>query len=381
MQRAHKIRLVPTRTQEQQLRKACGVARYSWNWALAEWNKQYQAGKRPSALSLKKQWNTCKPEWVYEAPKDCNQQPFANLGKAFTAFFRKTANRPGFKKKGVHDSFYVSNDKFKCSGKKVRLPVIGQMRMREVLRFDGRILAGTVSWQAGQWYLSVQVEVLQPPKAARASASVVGIDAGIGCIGVASDGSECANPKMLKKLKSKLSKAQRILAHKLKGSSNRKKAIVKLQRIHKRAVDVRNDKIHKFTSQLAKNHSTAVIETLDILEMKDKAQRWLRILLQDTAMREMHRQLEYKMSVQKAPKFYPSSKTCSTCGTKKAVLALSERTYRCEACGLELARDLNAAINLKLMRWVTPCRPVEGIPVGNPTKQEARTAHLCAQLV
>lgn len=375
MQRAHKIRLVPTRTQEQQLRKACGTARYAWNWALAEWNKQYQAGEKPSALALKKQWNSCKPEWVYESPKDCNQQPFSNLGKAFTAFFREKARRPGFKKKGVHDSFYVSNDKFSLDGKKVKLPVIGQMHMREALRFDGKVVAGTVSCQAGQWYLSVQVEL--PEASSPAKASVVGVDAGIGRIGVASDGSECPNPKTLKKLKGRLNKAQRSVAHKQKGSANRNKAVIKLQRIHKSVVDVRDDSIHKFTSRLAKNHGTAVIETLDIVEMKDNAQRWLRVLLQDTAMREMHRQLEYKMQVQKAPKFYPSSKTCSECGNKKDTLALSERVYRCESCGLEMDRDLNASINLKLMRWVTPCRPVEG-SAKNPMKQETGYAHKCA---
>jgi len=120
-----------------------------------------------------------------------------------------------------------------------------------------------------------------------------------------------------------------------------------------------------------------VIETLDIAEMKDKAPRWLRVLLQDTAMRELHRQLEYKMPVKKAPKFYASSKTCSGCGLKKPELSLSIRTYRCDSCGLVMDRDLNASINLSLMRWATPCRPVEGSKA--PAKQEVENVHLCTQ--
>jgi len=378
MQRAHKIRLVPTRTQEQALRKACGTARYTWNWALAEWQKQYKEGSKPTAFSLKKQWNACKPEWVYESPKDCNQNPFDNLQKAYVSFFRGKANKPVFKKKGVSDSFYVSNDRFRCLDKKVRLPVIGMIRMRETLRFEGRILSGTVSCTAGQWYLSVQVEI--PDRDASRSSSVVGVDAGIGRIGIASDGTECVNPRSLKRLESKLRKAQRSLSRKVKGSANHQKTIVKLQKIHKKVSDTRNDAIHKFTYCLAKNHGKAVVETLDIVGMKDKAQRWLRVLLQDTAMREMHRQLEYKMSVVKAPPFFASSKTCSACGLKKDELSLSTRIYHCDGCGMVEDRDVNAAINLKLMRWATPCRPVEA-PAKGPTKQEAGDTHLCVELV
>jgi len=378
MQRAHKIRLMPTRTQEQALRKACGTARFTWNWAIAEWNRQYEAGEKPSAMGLKKQWNACKPDWVYDSPRDCNSQPFANLGKAFTAFFQKRSNRPSFKKKGTHDAFYVSNDKFKCDGKKVRLSVIGRMRMREALRFNGKVMSGIVSCTAGQWYLSVQVDSPAVPR--QLNESVVGVDAGIGRIGIASDGTECPNPKPLKRLQDKLTKAQRNVSRKMKGSANRLKAVTKLQRLHKRAVDVRNDSIHKFTSRLAKNHGLAVIETLAVQEMKDKAPRWLRVLLQDTAMREMHRQLEYKMPVMKAPQFYASSKTCSGCGNKKDSLSLSQRVYHCEVCDLKLDRDVNAAMNLKSMRWATPCRPVEGIPK-YPVKQEVEVAHLCAGLM
>src|SRR5687767_3557744 len=103
---AHRIALDPTVEQSIALSRACGVARFTWNWALTEWNRQYEAGLKPTAALLKRKWNRVKREefpWVYLSPKDANQQPFANLGTAFSRFFRKQARRPQFKKKGQHD--------------------------------------------------------------------------------------------------------------------------------------------------------------------------------------------------------------------------------------------------------------------------------------
>lgn len=358
MQRAHKIRLVPNKTQELALRRACGVARYTWNWALAEWNRQYEAGEKPGVKELKKQWNQVKPEWVYESPKDANQQPFEFLGRAWRAYFKKTAGKPGFKKRGIHDSFYVSNDKFSVDAERIRLPVIGRVKMREALRFSGEIMSATVSCSAGRWYVSIQVDM--PAEVKKPNDSVVGVDVGIKDIAIASDGTRCSNPKGLRKARQRLVRAQRAVARKQKGSANRRKAVVKLQRIHERVVNQRQDNIHKFSHAIAKNHGVAVIETLQVQDMRQNAPKYLRVLLQDTAMREVHRQLRYKVcKVDQAPAYYPSSKACCQCGHVKDTLVLSERIYKCEACGAVRDRDDNAAINLSLMRWATPCRPVE----------------------
>lgn len=354
--RSHKIRLDPTKEQEQLLLKACGCARYTWNWALSEWDREFKAGGKPSAFGLKKRWNACKPDWVYESPKDANQYPFEALGKAFSAFFSGKARRPSFKKRGLADCFHINNDKFRCEENMAVLPKIGRVRMREKLRFEGKILGAAISCAAGRWHLSVSVELAEIGKAS--SDSVVGVDTGIKDIGVASDGSRCHNPKSLRRYASKISREQKALARKKRGSKNRLKQLTKLQKVYAKVTDIRNDAVHKFTSQLAKNHGTAVIETLDIVHMKEGF-RWLRVLLQDTAMRELHRQLGYKMLVVRAPRFYASSKTCSGCGNKKTELPLSQRLYVCETCGLRIDRDLNSAMNLKRMRWATPCMPVE----------------------
>jgi len=97
----HKIRLSPTHKQAKYFRQACGVARFTWNWALAQWKKQYEAGKKPSALSLKGEFNAIKPiefPWMYDVTKYASQQPFIFLQTAFRAFFHKKAKYPQFKK-------------------------------------------------------------------------------------------------------------------------------------------------------------------------------------------------------------------------------------------------------------------------------------------
>ena len=148
-QHVHKIALQPTADQERQLRRAAGVARFTWNWALAEWKVWYKGGKRPSAMALKKHFNAIKGElfpWVYESPRDANAQPFANLDKAYKRFFGGDAKYPKFKKKGkCRDAFYVANDKFHVEGDVITLPRVGKVKMREALRFGGKVVCATVS--------------------------------------------------------------------------------------------------------------------------------------------------------------------------------------------------------------------------------------------
>lgn len=358
--RAHKIRLIPSKTQENFLRQACGCARYAYNWGLALWNEQYKNGIKPNVYDIKKQWTASKPDWAYESPKDSSLNAILNLGTAFRNFFNGTAEHPTFHKKGVKESFMINNDKIKLEGNRIHIPKIGNVKMRERLRFNGKICSVTVSCDAGQWYVSIPVMIdadIQSP-----NDSIVGVDVGIKVLAIASDGTVCPNEKQFKKNAKKLKRLQRALSRKQKKSNNRQKALVRLQRLNKKLKDRRNDAIHKFTSRLAKSHGTAVIETLDVRSMgKDKEQnaikemKWLRCLLQDTAMKEVHRQLEYKMSkVEHAPKLYASSKTCSHCGHKIETLGMDVRIYKCWRCGLEIDRDLNAAINLSKMRWATP---------------------------
>ena len=376
VRRAHKIALEPTGPQRQQFVRAAGCARFAWNWALAEWKRQFKAGGKPTANALKRQFNAVKGEqfpWLYESPKDANLQPFAHLNEAFQRFFKKLAKSPAFKKKGrCKDAFYVSNDKFSLDGKRVRLPRIGWVKMREALRFEGKVLGATVSRTADRWFLAVQVETelfpLQQvpstiaqegrPSGSETQACVVGVDLGIKHLAVLSDGQVFDNPKPLRRALRKLRRLNRRLHRKLKGSANRRKAAGRVSRLHARMTNVRQDTLHKLTALLSRNYGHVVIEdpvsstgqALNVSGMLRK--RRLARAIADVGLHEFRRQLTYKAEVDGTlvtvvDRWYASSKTCSGCGTVKEILALSQRDYVCMACGLVKDRDWNAACNLE----------------------------------
>lgn len=357
MQRSHKIKMIPNKAQRVALSKAAGCARYAYNYALATWKEQYalfKEGKaeKPDVYKISRMWTIHKPEWAYESPSCSQSRAIMNLGKAYMGFWNKRTEAPSFKKKGVRDVLYLANDKFKSSGKRAKLPKIGSVKLTEELRFQGKIMSATVSKCADDWFISIQVEL--PEREPSPNKSIVGVDVGIKDIAVASDGTKLINPKLLKEHESKLAEAHQKLSRTQKGSARQSTIKLKLQKIHQKITNVRQDAIHKFTTKLSKNHGTAVIETLEVQEMKEKAVKWMRALLQDTTMSEVHRQLGYKMKVHKAPKYYPSSKMCSKCGHIVDSLSLSERTYRCNVCDFICDRDLNASFNLRNMRWITP---------------------------
>lgn len=364
MQRAHKIRMIPTKKQAIALKRAMGTSRYCFNWALAEWKSWYddfKAGKRldkPSANKLDALWTKIRPDWTKEIVRQLQTRAILNVGVAFTNFWQNGADYPTFKKKSDYGSFYITNTIPRIFGKRIRLLESGDIKLREKLRYTGKILSYSISGRAGEWYVSVQVEIPDPVRTV--DNSVVGVDVGCKSIAVASDGTVCENPKGLTKAQKKLAHLQRELNRRKKGSNRHARTRLRIAKIHKHIKNQRTDSIHKFTTAIAKNHGTVVVETLNVEDMKRQAQGPLALSIQDTAMREVHRQLEYKAAkLERAPPFYPSSKTCSSCGHVKESLPLGIRTYKC-GCGLSLDRDLNAAYNLRDRRWVTASSRVEG---------------------
>jgi len=167
MKITQQICLEPNYKQEQYFKQACGIARFTWNWALEEWNRQYKSGLKPKAFDLKKSFNARKKiefTWMYEVTKYASQQPFIHLQTAFNRFFQGSSRYPQFKKKGHHDSFYIGNDHIKLDGKLIKLPKLGWVKMREALRFSGKVISATVSRVAKRWFLSLNVELVGSPK-------------------------------------------------------------------------------------------------------------------------------------------------------------------------------------------------------------------------
>ncbi len=205
----------------------------------------------------------------------------------------------------------------------------------------------TISKQAGDWYLSCSYEftLTTTPK----TTEVVGVDLGIKTLATLSTGEVFKSMKPYKKAQNKLAKLQRQLSRKVKHSSNWYKAVVKLAKQHRRVANIRLDALHKLTTYLAKNHGIVVIEDLNVSGML--ANHKLAKSIADQGFYELRRQLEYKCQwygceLVVVERFFPSSKTCSSCGHVQD-MPLNIRTYDCPECGLSIDRDLNASINLR----------------------------------
>ena len=362
MHRVHKIKLDPTAVQEEYFRRACGVARFAFNWALAEWKAEYEAGGKPNEAALRKRLNAIKAEhfpWMSEVTKVAPQNAIKNVGIAFQNFFRrvKQGGKPGyprFKKKGMHDSFRADNGPqnseshaVECVGKTIKLPRCGVVRMREELRFVGRTLAATVSRMADGWYVAVLVDTtdcLSGPL----HRGTVGVDLGIKEFATLSTGEIIPALKPHRAAHQRLVRLSRSLSRKQKGSSNRAKAKTKLAKLHQRIGNIRTNALHKLTTKLATEFDTIAIEDLSVSGMLRN--RHLARSIADAGFSEFRRQLEYKAvmtgaHVHVVDRFFPSSKTCHSCGTIHR-MKLSDRIMVCD-CGNIMDRDLNAAMNLK----------------------------------
>lgn len=368
MLRAHKIALAPNNAQATHLARACGVARFAYNWALAEWTRQYEAWKadnslpRPNQMALRRQLNAIKRSefpWMLEVTKCAPQLAIMQLGEAFRNFFASRARYPRFRKKGIHDRFSISNDQFQIEGRRIRIPNLGWVRMREELRFRGKIVSATISRVADRWFASICVSVSDTDHAASLnlrsipqaeSQGAVGVDLGVSALATLSTGEVISGPKALACLLPRLRRLSRSVARKQKGSVNRRKARLKLARLHARIANIRADALHKLTTDLTRRFELIGIEDLNVKGMLSN--RHLSRSVSDMSFFEFRRQLDYKARdtgslVVIADRWFASSKTCSDCGWKLEELPLSVRSWTCPNCGAEHERDVNAAKNLK----------------------------------
>lgn len=355
---AHRIALDPNDMQATYFAKSCGVARFAYNWALAEWQKQYEAHKKdpsqpkPTEGALRRLLNSIKREqfpWMLEVTKNAPQMAIIQLGKAFKNFFSGRAKYPQFRKKGVRDRVTLTNDQFEVAGDRIRIPNLGWVRMRESFRFVGKILSAVISQIADRWFVSITVETTDLPKRFPKDKNAVGIDLGVSAMATLSTGEKVQGPKPHKKLISRLRQLSKAVSRKVKGSRNRAKAKIKLARLHARISNIRLDAIHQFTTKLVRCFNTICIEDLNVFGMV-RNRRFARSIA-DMGFREIRRQLEYKaersgVKLIVADRFFASSKTCSNCGFVLSELSISIRTWDCPKCGKLHDRDVNAAMNL-----------------------------------
>ncbi len=406
MQLTHKIALCPTPEQAEYFKRAAGTARRVWNWALAEWNRQHAAGMKPSAMTLKKQFNAIKyrdPAWLDEngqpwlttIHRDAHAQPFAYLHLAWKRYVqarqkgRNDVSPPQFKKKGrCRDSFYVANDKFRLAGKVISLPKVGKVTMAEQLRFEGKVLGATVSRTADRWYVAIQVEVNDRDFYRKRSGSgAVGIDLGVKSAATLSTGEVIAAPRPLKRALRRLKIRSRRLSRKLtaaKGNAglepnqpipkgarlpvsiNRKKSALTLARTHARIANLRADFLHKLTTRLCRENQAVALEDLNVQGMMGNGN--LARAIVDVGFGAFRRMITYKAKrygtrLIIADRWYPSSRLCSVCGWKNEALTLNDRDWTCPQCRVRHDRDVNAARNLE--RLATATALPEASPSGN----------------
>lgn len=385
MIRAYLFALDPTEGQDAAFRSHCGAQRVAYNWCLAQvranWAQrvaeqtygldQLTPWINTSAYSLRKAWNTAKSQvapWWTENSKEAYASGCANLATALGNRKAGRAKMPRFKSK--HRSRLTCRFTTGAFGlgpgrRHIRFPVIGLIRTHESTRKlarhveagTARIRSATLSHQRGRWHVSFSVELPDVEPAPRDGGRVVGVDLGIKHLAVLSTGETVPNPRHLDHAQRELRRAQRVCARR-RGPDRRTrqvpsnrwhKARARADRVHARVASLRRDAQHKLTSRLVAEFDTIAVEDLAVANMVRNRRLARRIA--DASWAEIRRQLTYKTEraggvLIVADRWFASSKTCSGCGTAKAKLMLSERTYACLACGLVLDRDHNAALNL-----------------------------------
>jgi putative transposase len=358
------------------LRSHAGAARFAWNWGLNRCQERYETERKwYSAVDLHRLWNVEKKAdpalaWWGENSKCAYQESFRDLDRALRDYIKSRDGRrkgrrlgfPRFKKRGrCRDSFRLTGA-LHCDRGTVSLPRLGIIATHESTRKlarrlevgSARILSATVSRTAQRWHVSFTVEVERDVPAHHVRpGSAIGIDLGIKTLltGVDDAGNVITvdGPKPLRTTLHRLRRASVVHSRKQPGSANRRKSADRLARIHARIANIRSDSLHKATSMLASRYEVIVVEDLNVAAMTRN--RRLARAIADQGLGMARRMLTYKSTwnggtVVVADRWYPSSKTCSGCGTAKAKLAQSERTYQCDNCRLVIDRDVNAARNL-----------------------------------
>lgn len=374
MIKSFKIRLYPTKSQEQLMWKHIGACRFIWNYMLeVQQSNHEQGGRYLSAFSMIKLLTPLKQDgehdWLNAVSCTSLQTICRDVDSAYQRFFKRTARRPKFKsRKRARPNFPIRAERFYLiDRKRAQIEKLGRVKYKTDFELPlGRGVKFTnprISYINGKWMLSFGMECEN--QAPELTDKPMGIDLGIKDLAVAEfDGTmlqfhNINKSKQMKALKKRLLHTQHSISRKYEqnrvGSryvktKNIEREEAKLRKIYARMSNIRNNYIHQITHALAEMHPCRVVmEDLNVRGMMSN--RHLAKAVQEQCFYEFLRQMQYKcewngIEFIQADRFYPSSKTCSGCGTVKTDLKLSDRTYRCECCGLVIDRDYNAAINL-----------------------------------
>ena len=364
MLKGYKYRIYPTKEQEIQLSKTFGSCRFVYNQLLAKKIELYKGDKK--SLSKTDCNNYCNRElkkeylWLKEVDKFALTNSIYDLDSAYQNFFRrikkgsKELGFPKFKSKRNHNysyktNFTNNNIKVDFDNGRVQLPKLKWIKCKLHRKFKGKILFATISkTPSNKYFVSFNVEVEH--EIISKNNNIIGFDLGIKEFLIDTNNNHIDNPRVLKQYENKLTKLQRQLAHKDKGSNNFKKQCVKIARVYEKITNIRKDFQNKLSNEIIKDNQIIISEDLQISNMVKNHN--LAKAIQDVSWSEFTRQLQYKAEwnnriYHKINPWFASSQLCNVCGYQnKEVKCLSIREWVCPECGAIHQRDENASKNI-----------------------------------
>ena len=384
-----KVRLYPNDQQQVLLERHFGSCRFVYNHFLDVRTKFYvghKDGKKKglSGFDTMKMLTSLKKEivWLNEINSQSLQHSLVELDKSFKSFFKHNAEYPKFRAKKDNQYFIIPAG-FRAADNRLVLPKFKEgIVFRDKSEIPEEIKQIIVTRDVERYYASIQYETNEVMQKGN---GIVGIDMGIKAFLTTSDGMQIESLNALKTKEERLIRQQKKLSRMKKGSENRKKQVARIQKIHQQINDMRTDFLNKVSTAITKQYDTVVIEDLNTQGMMGNHK--LAKSISDQGWYRFRQMLQYKaewrgINLITIGRFEPSSKLCSGCGNIKRDLKLSDRIYYCNACGLEMDRDLNAAINIRNMglikvgKGIPEFTPVESATAAELSKGGLRVATL-----
>jgi putative transposase len=350
--KTYKYRLCPTKKQIQKLEWTLDKCRILYNSCLLDRRRYYeQTGKSLSRIRQQEILKTDKQnlEFLNDIHSQVLQDVLFRVDKSFQSFFRRIkagekAGYPRFKGEGRWDSItYPQQPSFQITEQGLKLSKIGVVKIKMHRSIQGTVKICVIKKESERWYacFSVQYEPVQKPISERA----IGIDVGVKSFATLSNGSTIDNPRYLIKSEQLLKSKQRQLSNKIKDSSNRKKVIIKVARLHTKVRNQRSDFHHKIAHNLVNKYGFIAVEDLNIKGMVKNHN--LAKHISDAGWGQFFRYLQYKavdagVQVVRTRPHY-SSIECSNCGNY-VYKTVAVRVHACPFCNITLDRDHNSAV-------------------------------------
>lgn len=355
---AHKVELRPSKEQHDKLLQWVGTTRHCFNNLLGNFSEEGVKFSKKTARQYLYNTLRVENEWYSDVSQAILQETINNLEDSYKRFFKKLGGYPRFKKRGTKDSFSIrQSKKFKVEGNNLYLEKFNKgrkakpLKMREKLRFEGIPKQVTVSFQNGKWFASILVEGCDNYKGSFDQHGSVGIDLGIKDLATLSDGTTFQKSNKLSLSLKKIVKLQRKISKKKKGSNRYAKAKLSISKLHFRIKKQRESLLHNVSHSITSKYKTICLEDLSVSSMTKSKNKNLNRMILDVGMYKLRRQLEYKaflrgVDIHFVDRYYPSSKLCNSCGYKNEDLKLGHSTWKCNGCGQQVDRDLNASKNI-----------------------------------